>query len=122
MPNCAIYEKGTDTITYFIHNCIQSGQDFKGSNGSATGVKEALFDTKWTNDTSFPGDAVGSLSEALRYNDIPVSTPEDVNAITRQLIFDKYPPHSEAKLQRLQLSGKGGMEWVKYCNYLEILV
>src|SRR3990167_2123933 len=101
MPNCAIYIKGTDTITYFIHNCIQSGRNFHGSNGNVTGVKEALFDTKWTNDTSFPGDAVGSLSEALRYNSIPVSTPTDIDTITRNIISAKYPPSEEAKIHRI---------------------
>ena len=116
MANCAIYIKGSDAITYFLRDCIQSGRNFRGSNGSVTGVKEHLFDTKWTDDIVEPildkdGNQIGwnkaipDLSAAKLYQGRVVSTPDDVNAVTRELIAERYPLSDENKLMRLKLSG-----------------
>ena len=50
MANVAIYEKGSDTIQYFIRDCVQHGRSFRGSNGSVTGIKEHIWDIIWTDD------------------------------------------------------------------------
>jgi len=132
MANCAIHEKGSDSITYFLRDCIQSGRDFRGSNGSVTGVKEHLFDTKWTDDIADPiidkdGNQIGwnksipDLSAAKLYQGRVVSTPEDVNAVTRQLIAEKYSLSDENKLMRLKLSGDD-TGWNEYQSYVESIV
>ena len=50
MANIAIYEKDSDEIRYFILDCVRRGRDFRGSNGSVTGVKANLFNEVWTED------------------------------------------------------------------------
>ena len=52
MTNVAIYEKGSDTITMFVVGCVKTGRDFRGTSGSITGVKEAVFDHLWTQDVA----------------------------------------------------------------------
>ena len=132
MANCAIYQKGSDQITYFIRDCIQAGRDFRGSNGSVTGVKEHLFDTKWTEDMAehipSPDSSkvlfdrkVSELTEALRYEGHVVSTAEDVNAVTRALIAERYPDSDEKKIHRLKLAGDE-TGWKDYQEYVDGLV
>ena len=131
MANCAIYIKGSDSITYFLRDCIQSGRDFRGSNGSVTGIKEHLFSTKWTDDIAEPiisdGRQIGwnklisDLSEALLYQSHVVSTPDDVNTVTRQLIASKYSLSDENKLMRLKLSGDD-TGWKEYQAFVDSLV
>lgn len=132
MANCAIYIKGSDEIRYFIKDCVQTGRNFKGSNSSVSGVKEYLFDVKWTEDLAEPVfDAEGQrtgfngkvsvLSEAKRYQGKVVSTKEDVNAVTRELIASKYPAHEEIKILRQKIAGNEE-GWVEYKNYVEALI
>ena len=121
MANCAIYKKGSDEITFFIRDCVQTGRNFKGSKGGAYGVKEHLFDTKWTEDIAKPGDSVKALREALRYEGQVVSTPEDVNRVTRNLIAEKYPDSDEKKILRMKLAGDNTL-WDEYQNYVDGLV
>jgi len=122
MTHAAIHEKGSDRITYFIRDCVQTGRDFRGSNGSVTGVKEHLFDTRWTDDQGEPGGSVKALKKARRYQGRVVSTAEDVNRVTRDLIAAKYPAHEEAKVLRLKLSGGGEKEFREYQDYVDGLV
>jgi hypothetical protein len=133
MANCAIYAKGSDLITYFIRDCVQSGRNFHGSNGSCTGVKEYLFDTKWTDDIASPfydkegkqtgyDKTISDLSEAKRYEGVVVSTKEDVNAVTRALIAKKYPDSDEKKIHRLKMAGGGEKEFKEYNSFVEDLV
>jgi hypothetical protein len=129
MANCAIYIKGTDTIAYFIKDCIQSGRDFRGSNGSVTGVKEHLFDVKWTEDTALPvydeqghltgyDKTISSLSEALRYNGQVVSSGKEVDNITVSRIRERYTINDELKMARIA----GTTEWAEYNNYVSQIV
>jgi len=133
MANCAIYVKDTDEITYFIRDCIQTGMDFRGSNGSATGVKEHLFDVMWTDDLAEPifdsegkqtgyNKRVSELSEAKRYQGRVVSTKEDVDRVTLELIAEKYPANEETKLLRLKLSGAADREFTDYHSFVDDLV
>ena len=124
MANCAIYEKGSDEITYFIRDCVQTGRNFKGAKGGAYGVKEHLFDTKWTDDTAKPGDSVAALTEALRYNGRVVSNRDDVNTVTQELIAMKYSDSDEKKFLRMGLSGDpiGWKEYWAYQEYIDGLV
>ena len=114
MANCAIFGKGSDRITYFIKDCVQTGRDFRGSNMSVTGVKEAVFDVKWTPDIAEAVDKdgqvsydkqVSDLSEALRFENVVVSSREDVNKVVQRLIREKYSESDEYKALRLALSG-----------------
>ena len=129
MANCAIYQKGSDKITYFVKDCIQSGRDFKGSSMSLTGVKEYLFDTKWTEDIAHAiindkGEITGydknvhELTEAKRYHGIVVSSRKDVDAITVKRIREKYTIDDEFRLNRKNNS----TEWNEYDTYVEALV
>jgi hypothetical protein len=133
MANCAIYIKGYDLITYFIRDCIQTGRDFHGSNGSVTGVKEHLFDTFWTDDIVSPicdkeerqtgyDKSIKDLIEAKRYNGVVVSTPVDVDAVTRNLISAKYPDSDEKKIHRLKMAGGGEKEFKEYNSFVDNLV
>lgn len=132
MANCAIHEKGSDRITYFIRDCVQTGRDFRGSNGSVTGVKEYLFDAFWTDGIAEPvfnkdGRQIGwnksipDLSVAKFYQGRVVSTPDDVNAVTRELIASKYSLFDENKLMRLKLSGDD-TGWQEYQSFVDGLV
>lgn len=140
MAHCAIYVKGTDEIRYFIWDCVQDGRNFKGSNGSVTGVKEHLFGVKWTEDdvevvqdkekavagnvesrTPKFSKKVAELSEAKRYRGIVVSTKDDVDKVTRDAIAEKYPPHEESKVVRMKLSGDDVL-WKEYQNFVSTLV
>ena len=106
MANCAIYIKGSDEIAYFIRDCIQKGRTFQGSNGSITGVKEYLFDTKWTEDVPIQDEKgnwnkkISDLTPALTYKSQVVSNREDVNTITKKEIREQYSLEDELKLQR----------------------
>jgi len=121
MANCAIFEKGSDRITYFIRDCIQSGRDFRGSNMSVTGVKEHLFDTLWTDDDGEQGGSVKALTEAKRYQGRVVSNEDDVDRVTRELIREKYPVEEEMKVLRLKLSGDD-TGWEDYREFAEQIV
>ncbi len=132
MAHCAIYEKGSDKITYFIRDCVQTGRDFRGSNGSVTGAKAHLFAEKWTEDVAEPvldkdgrqtgwDRKVSDLSEALRYQGRVVSTQADVNAVTRALIAEKYSASDEIKILRLKLAGDD-TGWKDYQAYVDSLV
>jgi hypothetical protein len=133
MANCAIHIKGSDLITYFIRDCVQSGRNFHGSNGSCTGVKEHLFDTFWTDDIASPvydkeghqagyDKTISELSEAKRYNGVVVSTPADVDKVTRDLIAAKYPDSDEKKIHRLKMAGGGEKEFKEYNSFVDNLV
>ena len=52
--NVIICKKGSDEIVYFVEDCIQDGRNFIGANTKLYGVKEHLFDIKWTDDTVEP--------------------------------------------------------------------
>jgi len=62
MTNAAIYKTGTNTIKYFIKNCIKRGNDYIGSNKKILGLSD-IFSIKWTNDSVNPiykdGEIVG---------------------------------------------------------------
>jgi hypothetical protein len=118
MTHAAIYEKGIDRISHFIRDCVQTGRDFRGSNGSVTGVKERLFDILWTDDDGESGGSVKALRQAQRYQGRVVSTPEDIDRVTRELIAEKYPPHEETKLLRLKLSGDD-TGWKEYQDHVD---
>jgi hypothetical protein len=121
MAHCAIYEKGSDQITYFIRDCLQDGRNFKGSNGSCSGVKEHCFDVKWTDDDAEPGGSVKGLIEAKRYQGRVVSTAADVNAVIREQIATKYSIEDEIKILRLKLSGDD-TGWKEYQEHVNSLV
>jgi len=132
MAHCAIYEKGSDKITYFIQDCVQSGRDYRGSNGSVTGVKEDVFDVLWTETIATPildetGRITGydltvpELAAALRYEGRVVSSRADVNAVTRALIAVRYPASEETKILRLKLAGDE-TGWAEYQSYVDGLV
>jgi len=139
MANCAIYIKGSDEITYFIRDCIQDGRNFRGANGqSVTGVKEYLFDVKWTDDIADPNmilkeitpcrfvsvqdgwkTPVSALSDSLRYMDQVVSNREDVDTVTKAKIRERYSREDELKLHRLRDVMID--EWKEYAQYVEEL-
>jgi hypothetical protein len=121
MANAAIYIKGSDDITYFIKDCIQTGRNFKGSNGSAMGVKEHLFDVKWTEDIAEPGDLISELSEAKRYEGQVISTRQDVNNVIKKQIAEKYSIEDEIKIIRMKLMGDD-TEWQEYKAFVESIV
>lgn len=132
MANCAIYIKGSDEIIYFLRDCTQDGRNFKGSSGSVTGVKEHLFDAKWTEDVANPifdedgkqtgyDKSISDIPESLRYQGIVVSTKADVDAVTRSLIAERYPASEEAKIIRMKLSGDE-TGWNEYRAYVDGLV
>jgi len=52
--NCIIYKKGSNKIKYFIKDCIKKNNNFIGSNCKIHGVKDYIWDTKWTYDTINP--------------------------------------------------------------------
>jgi len=133
MANCAIHIKGTSAITYFIRDCIQTGRNYVGSNGSCSGVKEHLFDTKWTEDIANPvydeeGHQIGydrkvsDLKDSLKYENVVVSTKADVDKVTRDLIAAKYPDSDEKKIHRLKMSGGGEKEFKEYNSFVDDLV
>ena len=106
MANCVIYIKGSDEIAYFIRDCIQAGRDFQGSNGSVMGVKERLFDTKWTEDIPVQDEKgswdkkISDLAPALTYKGQVVSNRDDVDTIIKAEIRKRYSLEDELKLQR----------------------
>jgi len=51
--NAVVYEKGKDTITHFVQNCIRRGRHFIGDNMKIS-VSLKLFDVIWTNDIVNP--------------------------------------------------------------------
>lgn len=128
MAHCAIYPKGSDTITYFVKDCIQEGRNFTGSNMKLTGVKEYLFDTFWTEDIANPvynekkeltgyDKKVSELSQALRYEGFVVSTRQDVNRVIKTQIRAKYSLEDEIKLNR-----RRDQEWKDYSDFVEQIV
>ena len=132
MAHAAIFEKGTINIVYFIKDCIQTGRDFRGSNGSVTGVKEHLFDVIWTEDHTEPiVDSTGKqsgfnltveqLSPALRYNGHVVSSKKDIDEVTKAMISEKYTIHDEIKIIRQKLAGDDSA-WTEYQEYVDGLV
>ena len=100
MANCAIYKKGTDEIIYFVENCVQTGRNFKGSNLKLGGVKEELFDTKWSEDMGEVGGLVSVLSEAKRYKGVVVSSAADIDRVIQSKIREKYSLEEELKMLR----------------------
>jgi phenolic acid decarboxylase len=134
MAHCVIYIKSSDEIRYFIRDCIQTGRDFRGSNASVTGVKEHLFDVKWTDDdvevvkveekavegnvdsrTPKFSKKVSELKDSLRYQNKVVSNNADVNTVTKGFVRDLYSIEDEIKLIREKLSGVGNEdEWKAY--------
>lgn len=50
MANLVLFVKGSNTISFFVNDCIKDGNNFEGSNISLSGVKLNLFDYIWTND------------------------------------------------------------------------
>ena len=129
MVNCAIYEKNADNISFFILDCVQYSRDFKGSNTTVTGVKESIFDTKWTIDIANPiydedkhligyDKKVSELSEALRYMGVVVSSRADVDTVTKSLIREKYDIDREFQINR----EKKEPYWQEYNDYVSGLV
>jgi len=132
MANCAIYEKATQKIIYFILDCTRDKRDFRGSSGSVFGVKEHLFGTFWTEDIIHPtyneegvqtgwDKAISDLSPALLYHGKVVSNSKMVDAVTRELIVGRYSSTDETKILRLKLSGEVS-EWEEYKSYVSALV
>lgn len=132
MAHAAIFEKGTINIVYFIKDCVQSGRDFIGSNGSVRGVKEHLFDVIWTEDHPEPiidsagkqsgfNLTVNQLSPAIRYNGRVVSRSEDVDVVTRTMIRERYSIEDEIKIIRQKLAGDD-TAWTEYQDYVDGLV
>jgi hypothetical protein len=145
MAHCAIYVKGSDEIRYFIRDCVQIGRDFKGSNGSVTGVKERLFDVVWTDDDvsvalaeekAVEGNVdrkshqkeilftrkVSELTPARVYQGKVVSSRDDVNAVTRNLIAKIYSPTDEIKILREFIATGKDDELKAYQSAVEGLV
>lgn len=48
--NAVVFPKGRDTITHFVKNAIRVGNDLIGSNCKLYGLKDALWDIRWTTD------------------------------------------------------------------------
>jgi len=132
MMNCIIYEKNKDEITYFIKDCQQDGRNFIGSI-KLYGVKEYLFDIKWTTDIVKPifdkeGKQIGwnkkvsEVSGATYYKGSPVSNADEVDTITKKLIRERYSAEDELKIIRRMMGGISEEEWKEYCDYVESLV
>ena len=130
MANCAIFEKGKDKITHLIIDCVQLGRNFKGSNMKVSGVKEHIFDTKWTEDIAHvilndQGEIIGydkkisELTDALWYEGEVVSCRADVDAVTVKLIRARYPLNEELKILRL---GQDSEAWQQYNDYVAAAV
>ena len=129
MANCAISIKGSDIITHFITDCIQSNRDFKGSNISLYGLKDRLFDVTWTTTIPTPiFDSVGNiigynkkvsdLVRANEHNGIVVDDYEGVDRVTKDKIKKKYTIEDEIKILRLKLTGDSKLfdEYNKFVN------
>lgn len=72
MSNLIILYKNTKRIKYFIKDCIQSKNNFDGSNCKIKGLKQHLFDFIWTDDDTEPtydeNEEINGLSKPI--NDI----------------------------------------------------
>jgi hypothetical protein len=53
MMNAVVYEKGTNNIKHFIHNCVKKGNKLVGDNQSVH-INLDLFDVVWTDEIVTP--------------------------------------------------------------------
>lgn len=129
--NCAIYKKGSDVITHFVRDCKRVGRDFIGSNKKVVGIKEAVWDYKFTLDDteewSIDGGKakyhkkVSELKPAPVFMGEPVGTEEDVDEVIRKAIRERYSAEEEYKIIRKRLAGLSG-DFDGYNEWVENLV
>jgi hypothetical protein len=48
--NCIIYKNNSNTIEYFIENCVKENDNYIGLNCKLHGVKSKVWSIKWTDD------------------------------------------------------------------------
>lgn len=122
MAHCALYQHGSDEITYFVRDCRKvkgshpEGWDYIGSNCTIRGIKPRHFSERWTEDE--PGKSVKALSEAKRYHDHVVSTRAGVNAVIREEIRARYSAEDELKILRQRIPE----EFREYNEFIEELL
>ena len=118
--NCAIVDKKSDTIEYFIYNCKVDGNNYIGSNKKLYGIKCKHFKFLFTNDSYEEGvTKFSDLTLASVYNDISVGNRKDVNNQIVRQIREKYSIDEEFKMSRVLKSSK---EWKEYNKYVNDLV
>jgi len=53
MSNAAVYETGSNDISYFLMSCTKTGNKYvDGVTGGSVSVSSALFSVKWTEDAA----------------------------------------------------------------------
>jgi hypothetical protein len=127
--NCIIYTKNNGKITYFVKNCKKEGRNFIGDNIKLYGVKERVFDFRWTRDSVDPvfdeeGKQIGwdkkvlEVIECPYYQGYPVSTGNDVDDVTKKIIREKYSLEDEIKILRKKMTGQD-QDWEVYNSFIE---
>lgn len=127
MANCALFERGSDTITYFVRDCVKIGRTYQGSNCAIHGVKETLYCEKWTEDGALQREdgswdrQVSDLAEARRFEGQVVSNKQDVNKVIQDKIREVYSAADEIQLLRLKLADpvKSSPEFDRYHAFVE---
>lgn len=136
--NLAIFKKGSNKVDLFILDCIQTGNNFAGSNIKAHGLKDRHYDFVWTNDMVEPitekqdekqqgivqkmtyAKGRKDITPAPVYNGKSVGSRKDVNKIVVEQIRKKYSTNDELKILRLKSSGAS--DFGAYTSYVNQVV
>jgi len=110
MANLILYKKGTDTIYYFLKDCKQKNNIFKGLDKKVT-VNLDKFNLKWTTETIDPSKSslgakdkydklVSQVASLVTFEGEVVDTIEEVEDFALKKIRSRYSEVEEFKILR----------------------
>ena len=92
MSNIAVHVNGSDSIKYFLKDCLKAGNRYvDGSTGGSVAVKATLFSVKWTDDVANPiYDEEGKLiGYDKKVSDLTECEPGAVRDKTSKAVSEK---------------------------------